>query len=775
MQREEAGSARGERASRLAAQLPEAGFPATVRALPTVLLALFLLLAAATAVLVAGDGERRVPDAFQQSQREIAAGVARSVAAGANQGISDLRTVSVRASGAVDQVLDTLVKNRKWRGAVVLSPTRALVATRGEQVPVQAIPDTVAGAAVTSTISANGEVLLVETTVLPDGKYLAASTTVRLPDVATDPVLKQSFALITLSGKPVGGTAAPGLESLLADAGRAAAAEPGVLLGPSTDQAQTTLAYARVAPSSSPTGVDLAVVAIAAGPVVDGGSRLGGVIPAAALAAIALLGFLVVRRAITNPVRRVRAALLRLAAGEVDTKIHRFRTNEIARITAAARVCQQRLLPGKAAVAAGTAGRRMTVRRITAAVAVLVLAWAGGMVALGQIGSVQIPEAVAATDRAQTGMATDALRRSVNDGLAALVATTQTAKGADQLKQALDGLHATQTRYRSLYVVDAAGQPGDVVGRPPLRTAETPSRSAGLRQQNQGGRVPVLFAEAPLPGQSGSVIGEFDVDHLGDLLGHVPGHARVVDAQFRTIVAAEGYVAFEEVTSDELRACATEAQKSGLVGRISGDGQSFIAAAAVLGGDVGRLGWTVVTEQPGTELSLPVNETRRYTQLVALLAALLALFGYGWLLFAVLSPLRRVATAADAIVAGDLDSVIYPQRPDEIGTIASCLEICRQAAVEGPQRLGEVRRPSGAATDMTQLIRAVVDPPPTHRPIRHGGKESPTGGTAHRDTVPTRKHPGPREHTGPRDPNNRPAPRHGTTTQQRDPAGKGSA
>jgi HAMP domain-containing protein len=97
------------------------------------------------------------------------------------------------------------------------------------------------------------------------------------------------------------------------------------------------------------------------------------------------------------------------------------------------------------------------------------------------------------------------------------------------------------------------------------------------------------------------------------------------------------------------------------------------------------------------------------------------LFGYGWILFTVLGPLRRVARAADNLVAGDLKSVIYPQRHDEIGTIASCLEICRQAVVQGPDRLGDVRRPSGSATEPTMLMEPVPAPAPRRRaPARTG-------------------------------------------------------
>jgi hypothetical protein len=77
---------------------------------------------------------------------------------------------------------------------------------------------------------------------------------------------------------------------------------------------------------------------------------------------------------------------------------------------------------------------------------------------------------------------------------------------------------------------------------------------------------------------------------------------------------------------------------------------------------------------------------------------------FGWQHLLVSRPLRRVANAADQLRVGDTQTVVFPQRQDEIGTIACCLEICRQALVDGAGRLGEVRRdptPRGFETAST--------------------------------------------------------------------------
>lgn len=731
--REKTATDRDSRLRRLQDQLPEGGFPATVKSLPAVLLVLLLALAATTGVLLSGGDGDEVPAAFLDSQREIAAGAARSIGASATQGLGDLRTATAGASGDPGRVLDALVRNRRWRGAAVLAGAdRALLAARGEQVPVQAVPARVDGAAVTSAVAANGEPVLIAAAALPDGRLLVATAAVRLPEPDADPSLRQSFLLTTLSGRVVGAVGplaqdrGQAVDRLVADAAEAAAAgEPGALLGTRADRVQPTFAYARVSPAGSPEGLDLAVVATADGPLSSGSSGASGIVPAAVLALLAVAGFAVVRRVVTAPVLAARSDLLSLASGDLDAGIRPARTAEVARVVAAAELCRDRLTGG-AGEGRPVTGRRPTARATAGVLAASVFAWSAGMLFAYRADEVDIPEGVVASVRAQTAKATDALRRSMNDGLADLAAVAAAGDGSrESLRPALEQVMANQTRYRSLYPVDPSGRPDGVLGRPPLRIGEPPARSAGLRQQNQTGRVPVIFAEVPLKDGS-TLIGEYDLEHLGGLLRQVPGDARLVDADFRTISATDGFIAFEEVSGQALRDSAARARLGVAVGeaRPGEDGPAILSAAAVLGGEVGRLGWTVVSEKPGAELALPVNQTRRHAQLVALIAALIALFGYGWLTFSALGPLRRVARAADQLVRGDLKSVIYPQRHDEVGTIASCLEICRQAVTQGPDRLGEVRRPQGAATDPTRLMKPVEAPAP-HEPPRPATRRPP--------------------------------------------------
>ncbi|MFD1152266.1 hypothetical protein, partial [Saccharothrix hoggarensis] len=458
--------------------------------MPALLLVLFLIVAGTTIVLLDDPDGQAVPGAFVQSQQELAAGVARSVAATANQGVRDLRTASagIAKPADVDPVLEALVRDRRWRGAVVLDgPSRALVATRGEPVPAQAIPVAVADVAITSTTAANGQLLLITTTSLPGGRLLAASTTVRLPDVDADEVLRQSFLLATLSGKVVASTGSPAqdrdakLEGLVADAGRAArGGTPGVLLGPAAGLTQPTVAYARVTPSSVPDGLDLAVVGIADGPLAGSGAEGSGIVPGAILALLAVLGFVLVRRYVTGPVLAARHDLVGVAAGNLRTEIRPAASGEVARIVAAARLCRDRLLGGDRADdaeddAATPSRRGITARVATAVVALSVFGWSAGALVAFRTTDVDIPVAVVASVRAQTGKATDALRRSMNSGLADLTALATTAGDDRALRTALEGLHANHTRFRSLYLVDRAGTAGDPIGRPQLRRAEPPA------------------------------------------------------------------------------------------------------------------------------------------------------------------------------------------------------------------------------------------------------------------------------------------------------------
>lgn len=725
--------ARPEPGRALTDQLPESGFPSGLRTPSTTLLVLLLLLAGLCAVLLDVRESGTVSAAVAESQEQFVRGVSASIGASASQGIADLRTATAIPAATPEELLTRITQNQKWRGAAVLdATTRALVATRGEPVPVQALPATVIGTIVTPVVGADGTLRMVVVEAMPNAQLLVAARGAQLPEATIGGDLREALLLTTSAGQVIDSRGArPGqddrelhrlveLASAAAVAGGRGSMTGATVSGLNGGTEQAAVAYAPVSSSGLAGTLGLAVVSVVHAPVTEGGPGSKGVIPALTLGGVAVFGFLLVQLVLVGPTRRLRSDALAVAGGRLTVRVRRrSATPEVRRIAAAFEQCRSTLGGTPARTATGRRGMTAGLAVVLAALAVL--GWSAGV--LLTIGSrdVTVPGAVVTSLRNQTAAATDALRRSVNDGLADLVAVASLTDGksAAEVRPTLDRLVSGQSRYRSVYLVDENGRAKSVVGRPPLRTDEPPPAERGVRQQNDSGPVPVLFAHAPLPVGGQALVGEFDLDHLGRLLGRAPGTVRLVDSGLRTIAATDGFVAFAELGGDELRRSATDAGQGEPVARVQegSAGRAVVVSAAMRGGAGGKLGWTVVAEQPVADLALAGNELRRNGMVVALVGALLALLMFGWQHLILIRPLRRVVAAADAIVAGRHGSVIYPQHQDQIGTIASCLEICRQALTDGVGRLGAVRRPRGAATEATELMAIV---PPAGRANRRG-------------------------------------------------------
>ncbi|MGH3861972.1 HAMP domain-containing protein, partial [Actinokineospora sp.] len=463
------------------------------------------------------------------------------------------------------------------------------------------------------------------------------------------------------------------------------------------------------APGLGPVG--LAVVAVAQVPT---GTATGtvGVLPACAIAVVALAGFLLIRRSLVTPVLRLRADALRVASGDLAKPVRVPHTIESRRIALAFEHCRTTM--------SGESPRRHRPRRgLSARAAVIVatvgvLGWSAGMALLATRHEVTVQESVVTGLRDQTASTGAALRHSLGGGLADLKAVATLNQSADTaaLRPVLDRLHATQSRYRSVYLVDKDGRARHVAGRKPLRASIPPPSVAGVRQDG-GSRVAVLYAHVPLP-EGAAVIGEFDIDRIAELLRRAPGKVRLLDADLRTLAATDGYVAFEKVSADRLRR-GVEAVRGGGTAQVL-DGSAVVVATALHGGEATGSGWSVVAEKPVGELALADNTLRRNALVVAVIGALLAMLLFGWHHFLLVRPLRALAERADRLVAGDLGTVLHPQRHDQIGTLVSCLEICRQGVVDGIDRLGEVRRPRGTATEATVLIPRIDAPTPVRRP-----------------------------------------------------------
>ncbi len=694
-------------------QIPESGFPAGVGTPSAVALVALLLLAALSSVLLKVRDPGSSPAAIIESQQQLAVGVGRSAGTSVGQNVADLRTITAIAQPPAE-LLATLGANGKWRGLAVLDArTRSLLAARGEPVPAQLLPAGLGTPSITPVPDVDGRLVLLTALPLPDNRVLVALSRTRLPDVGIDADPDHAVLLTDATGRVLDsrGTlpaqddrTTRDLVSLAAAAG--AGGEEGNLLGTPADGRQTVVTYAPVTTTGVEGDLGLAVVAFTRTAVVAGAGDDQALLPAGALVVLALLGFLLIRAVLVRPVHRLRANALAVAGGKLGARVAFPPAREVRRVALAIEHCRATLRGVEPQRPKTRTGLPAVVAVSLAAAAVL--GWSATLVLTVGTGTAEVPGAVVTSVRNQTVAVSTALRRSVNDGVADLRAVTALGAGRDAaaLKPALEQLMAGQARYRSAYVVDPAGQPSGVVGRPPLRAPEPVPAAAGLSQRNDSGPIPVLVAHAPLPGGS-SLVGEFDMVQLTALLDRAPGAVRVLNAGMRTIAATEGYLAFEEVTDPRLRTAAEAARAGAPVSELRDTG--LVISTQVRGGASTALDWVVVADQPVSELALTTSELRRNVLTVALIGALIALLLFGWHFLVLVRPLNRVAATADAIVGGSRGEVVYPQRQDQIGTVASCLEICRQALADGTGRLGEVRRPRGAATDATELFSAVAD------------------------------------------------------------------
>ncbi|WP_235921488.1 cache domain-containing protein [Lentzea tibetensis] len=683
-------------------QIPESGFPSGVKTPSAVLLVMLLALAGLCAFLVRTNDNGAVPGAFVQSQERLVDGLSRSVAATAAQGVNDLRTAAAAKTVNTEALLGS---HPQWRGVALLDGATT-VSAHGEPVPADAVS---AKTDASVTPVPGPELRMVVAVKLPDdsGRVLVATMAAGVPFAPLDAGLRQGLVLLDREGHVVGtrGTAPTketASEKLLGDAARAD--QVGSAVVENGDKHATVVAHAPVTSESLNGALGLSVAAVSEVPLTTPVSRWPGLLPAAALALIALIGFALIRKVLVGPVLRLREDALAIAGGDLDHRVRTTRCAEANRIALAVRQCQS-------ALRRKHSRKSPRARRYSAALAVViaatgVLAWSAAVAVTSGRGAVLVPNTVVAGSHSLLGGTAEAVRRSINDGLADVRAFAKLngAQDTESMRAAVEQL-AGQSRYRNVSVVDQAGAPLVSSGRDPLRAKETKPSGEGIRLQDATSPVPVLFAHAPLGDGTRLVVAEYDVEHLSNLLRRAPGEVRLVDAELRTIASTHGFSAFEPLRAEALRTSAIDALAGAPTTHVRDvSGSRSVIAARGLDND---LHWAVVSEQPASELDLAGNVEQRGALLVALLGAILALTLFGWHHLVLVRPLRRLADTADRLREGDTGETIFPQRQDQVGTIACCLEICRQALVDGVGRLGVVRRPRGAATDVTELMKPV--------------------------------------------------------------------
>jgi hypothetical protein len=665
----------------------ENGFPDGLRAPLAVVGAALALLVAWCMIQLPAAGGVGGAQVVAQSQELLLNDLARATADSIGDVAGDLSTAGalylVHPDKSPAATLATFTRSmpQALGLALVERSSGTLLAGTGEPVPVESLPSKdVDRITVTLVRDQSGGTVVLTTAPLPGTAWLVLVTTgLKIP--ATTLLVGQpaeALLLTTSDGQVVKsrGSFDPQYQPLVNTASANAVDGAGSVVGeagkgPVVDGSRTT-PIAVSAPiltgdPARPLGLNLVLI----GSAPSGGAPqtpveaawVTGVLAAAVLLTLVLLGF-----GFVLPLRRLRYEAL---GGH---RRRRYRLREARILSAALRD----------EIVATKPGRISARTLVFAAIAPLLIC----AVVVGVVASETVPNAPDLVVQGERGLAevtAGALRDQLSATLSDLRTFATRATGdVDSLKPALANLIAQNNRYRSVYVTDANGFVQETAGRIPLRTIERPPAGSGLHQQNTAGRIPVLYASTPLPDHTHVLIGELDVTKLSSILRRSAGNGKLVDSGLRTLASADGYRAFDPLTDPALKQSVTDAL--GGVGRPSTDqidGQWYVVAASTITGapSTDPLRWTVVLQQPLTTLPLPDNLVRRYVLFAALAAGSAALLLLGWYHLCFVRPLRRLATAALRLAGGDLKTVIYPERLNEIGTLSQCLDTARRQRI----------------------------------------------------------------------------------------------
>lgn len=687
-------------------QLPDARFPAGVRAPSRVALAGMVVLACLWMALSAASAGRQAPRAIIDSQHAMVEQLVRALELGVQRDLSDVDRAVVDFASAEDtppsRLFDRLLEpGSPWTGAAIIeTSTRQSLAKSGAEVGVS--PDVDLSRRLLRGSLIDGKPSVTMYSPLDDGHALVTVMDLRLRSQRLNPEAQQALYVGDAAGTalPLQGAATltPELESLVAEGLRGAASQ-----GRTVALSRDTSGSATIVTSSAIGDTGLFIVSATRTAFADGGAIVQALIPVTTLLIVAVVCFVLTRLTFLRPV----AALLEQAKADAcgaTLRRARFRgPREAVRIAAA--------LAGGRAFARG-----MPVMLSLVLVCAIVLGWSAGV--LLHYGRQQ--SAVPAQVVSDEANRAEAIGHEIGAGLDLGYKTVlDVAAQADDLKsKSVEGLLERtarhEKRFRAMYVVDAAGKVLVGVGRDPLRRSGMLPGERGIWVDRANTRIPVIYAYHTQNDGTG-LVAEFDVDYLVGVLRHMAGHVRIVDSTLSTVLDTDGYLAYEVLTGEEMRGAAMAA----LVGDTTATtvdsgpwitGQQLVSSAAVAEpASVKHLEWAVVAQRSVVSVASPETMRFRFAALVAGIATTLALFVLGWQYFALVRPLRALARQAEEVVAGQYESPISLRRPDEIGAIAACLEICRQVAVDGSARFGGAIRLRGSDSDYTTVLPRITE------------------------------------------------------------------
>jgi HAMP domain-containing protein len=738
---------------------------------PVAALLVLLLTVAGTVALVLGRADDTdVPVAVLTSQQHVAEDGATALRAALDESTTDLQRSATMLSAAKpiepDQVLSTLGKvYRKWRGTAVVDLSSGdLLAARGENVPLSAIDlsDLPKGLPPRLVATKYGETRLLVFALLDrtDGQQLlVASDSLQVPSIATGSdrtlqVVDSSGKILVAQGPDARKEAAKalGLRAVRAASGQRPSetaasggfdGPSGIVVGGASKGFRTVGGYASVtagvsstkntSASSGKLGLTvLTTVKVAQDPE-STDHRLFALIAAGTLLLLAAAVTWVVLRILQRPLLRLHIEARRLSRGDYSRPVDIPRFGEPALVGAALESLRKQLL-GAPAGADRTVLRRQKDRTgittVLVICAVLVLSWAAPLLfLLNRADNVAVvPQQMVTDQQRRTETAADRVREGLNEGyadLASVATVVSDDSTKQQLRRVLETTLAEHSRYRALYVVDENGTVIARAGGEPRVPLKARTRD-GIGLVDDTRKEPVIAGRAPVgtAKKHRTVVGEYDIQFLNGILSR-PGLGKVwlVDADKRIVASNRGFRAFQLLPDSRVRDAADSAEHSS-IGTLLRTGDTTIGAAAPLVGSgeaATFLRWHVVSALPAAWLDLPEFEAQRRTVLGGLLGLAAASTCLGWLYIVVVRPLRGLSDNAEALVAGDRKTVLFPVHHDEVGSVVRSLELIRQRLVE--QQKAGVRLPQQRDPAAVPMFSPGSPRLPDGEPRRPGGSE----------------------------------------------------
>lgn len=688
----------------LGQQLPTARFPAGSAAPALVYLWTTMFVAVATVLGFAVFDRDDVPPAVRESQQDLMLKVAHSL------------TLSVTAADDVfDQAADALRGGApataasitgligedatSWAGAAIIAPsTRKPLAAAAEVVPLDLIPGGALNEGDTPVMTSDGPAII-RATVVGQDRILVGVQPVRIRNLQLNPDARHGVYVLARDGKNY---LAQGVDAVPASHRQELFKGMAHLKYSRSETIRvkewTTQALVVSAAPAADTGFVVASVVVA--DITSGTSQLHGLFLAVVVMLMAGLAYLLMRASLVNPLRQLLRQAKLDASGAVTKTRRLLRTREAYRVAQALAVSAETRIHGRR--------RRPTVLQglMLAAIVALLGPLFAVAVAVGQPDA-NVPVQLNRDEESRVEAISATLGNALDSGghTVSRLARTQPAATGDTAAKALrDALDANH-RLRGAYLVEADGTVATSAGRPSLRTRQPLPGQGGVLLDPAVDRLPVVYAYQVRP-DGRAFVAEFDIDYLLGLMRSADGRAVVTDPDLRTILDSDGYRALRPLRDATQREAAVAALAGNTISRSKDvDGRpALVAASAVTTPSVAHLEWVVVLDRNANSLQLPSMLERRWALLMAAAVVAILVVTLIWQYFIFVRPLRRLATAADRIVVGDFDDPVTPQRHDDVGAIAMCLEICRQVRHTGSARFGGAVRLRGPAANFTAVL-----------------------------------------------------------------------